>query len=292
MSYTSELKREMCTHEPHKNCCSKAYINGFLIAAATHAERHVTMRLSGKYLTDAFLVLLDRVLHATAEVTPCRGGGETNEISFVSNSAAKYLEEIENIAGSLLEFIRCKECRKWFLRGIFLSVGNLSDPEKGFRLDMTPRYHTESLVTCLTELDLKPLESVRRGKRLLYYRSGEIIGDFFAMMGEMETYFSLQDEFFKRELSNLTNRQNNCVVSNIMRSVTRSGELIDLLTRMKEQNKLSLLPDDLRATAELRLAYPDYTLSRLAAVSVPPLTKSGLNHRLNRILEIARKLDL
>ncbi len=291
MSYASELKRTMSEDVPQKNCCRKAYLDGFLITSATHIDRTVIVKLSGQATCEIFYDLLDKVLHTTWEAKLCRGGGQTYEIAFSSASAARYLEELDTTANTAALSLRCNECRKWFLRGIFLSAGNPSDPAQEFRLDITPRYHLAEIAEYLTSVGLKPLLTVRRGKQIMYYHSGEPIGDLFAMMGETEVYFSLQDEFFKRELSNLTNRQNNCTVSNIMRSVQQSGELIDCLTYMKEQNKLSLLPDDLRSTAELRLAHPDYTLSQLAAVSVPPLTKSGLYHRFNRILEIARKLD-
>ncbi len=292
MSYASDLKQTMCEREPQKNCCRKAYLNGFLITSAQHAERDITMRLSGRDIISLFVDLAEKILHAEVSMKACRGGGETFELSFSSSSASRYLEDLQNCDSVGAVSLRCEECRKWFLRGIFLSVGKPSDPAQDFRLDITPRFHIAEIAEYLTSVGLKPLVSDRRGKQILFYRSGELIGDFYAMMGETEAYFSLQDEFFKKELSNLTNRQNNCVVSNIMRSVKGSGVLIDLLTRMKQNNKLSLLPEDLKTTAELRLAYPDYTLPQLAAVSVPPLTKSGLNHRLKRILDIARKLDM
>ncbi len=291
MSYAQDLKHAMSEREPQKNCCRKAYLNGFLISSACAEERNVIVRLSGSHIVEVFQSLVEKVLHTTCLITPCRGGGETYEICFTSSSASKYLQELEENEDVATLSLRCEECKKWFLRGLFLASGKVLDPEVDFRMELTPRYHLARIAEYLTSVKLKPLLTTRRGTQILFFRRGELIGDFFGMMGEMEIYFSFQDAFFKKELGNLTNRQNNCMVSNIMRSVKGSGELIDLLTRMKAQNKLSLLPDDLRSTAELRLAYPDYTLPRLASVSVPPLTKSGLNHRLTRILEIARKLD-
>ncbi len=292
MSYATALKSAMCQREPEKNCCRRAYLNGFLITNASHTEKNISVKLSGGEVRNAFLTQMERQFHVVAQTVPCRGGGDTCEISFASTSASSFLDAIDRGEEIEVVTLRCKECRKWFLRGIFLSCGNPSDPGNSFRLDLTPRYRVPEIAEYLTSIGLKPLVATRRAKQILFYRSGEIIGDMYGMMGENEAYFELQNEFFKKELNNLTNRQNNCMISNIMRSVKRGGELIDLLTRMKEQNKLSLLPPDLKSTAELRLSYPDYTLPQLAAVSVPPLTKSGLNHRLRRILEIARKLDL
>ncbi len=292
MSYATDVKQTLCASEPQKNCCRKAYLNGFLITSATHEEKHVTVRLSGVECRQVFMGLLDKVLHTEGQMRACRGGGETYDITFVSSSAARYLNEIDENSSIKEASLRCEECKKWFLRGIFLSSASLTDPAKAFRLDLTPRCHLLKIAEYLASLGLAPLLSERRGKQILFYRKGEVIGDFFGMMGEMDVYFALQDEFFKRELGNLTNRQNNCTFGNLLRSVESSGELLDLLNRMKAKGLLSLLPDDLKITAELRLAYPEYTLTRLAAASVPPLTKSGLNHRLNRILEFARKLDL
>jgi hypothetical protein len=107
----------------------------------------------------------------------------------------------------------------------------------------------------------------------------------------MNVYFNLQNEYLKRELNNLTNRQNNCTIRNIKRTVESHEELMRELHRMKDQNQLSVLPDELKATAELCLEFEGYPLSQLAKLSVPPITKSGLNHRLQKIKEISENLN-
>ncbi len=292
MSYATELKASMLQREPKKNCCRKAYLNGFLFTSATCQGRAVAVAISGKEIQKAFASLIELVLHTSCTMQNCRGGGETVCMHFDSSSASKYIEDLEERCDLAALSCRCDECRRWFLRGMFLACGNPSDPKNSFRIDLTPHYRADMLASYLSDIGLAPLTGMRRTKKFLYYRSGEKIGDLYALLGETDAYFEIQNEFVKKEINNLTNRQNNCVVSNIGRSIERSGELIDLLERMKRQNKLSLLPDDLKHTAELRLAYQDYTLPQLAAISVPPLTKSGLNHRLKRILDIARKLDL
>ena len=105
----------------------------------------------------------------------------------------------------------------------------------------------------------------------------------------MDTYFEIQNEYLRRELNNLTNRQNNVTVRNIERSVESTAEQVQLILQLKEQHLFSLLPEELIATAELRLAYADYSLSQLAAVAVPAISKSGLNHRLKKITEFAKQ---
>jgi DNA-binding protein WhiA len=94
----------------------------------------------------------------------------------------------------------------------------------------------------------------------------------------------------EKDLKNTANRQSNCELYNIQKTVTASGRVLNAINALKDANLLSTLPEELENTAQLRLKYPDYSLARLASVFTPPISKPGLSHRLNKIVEFAEKV--
>ena len=288
MSFAAGLRTKLCQLQPQKLCCRKALINGFLYTSGRVFDDGVSVSITGAvqpYLTD----LLVQAYNVQPVVSARRGGGGAVDVYFKSKSAQKYIQDMEELHQSPRVGEKCSECGMYFLRGVYLACGYPSDPAKEFRMDFMPRYRAEELAEYFDEIGIAGHTTTRNGRKIIYFRSGERIGDVFAHLGLTDVYFEIQNEYFRRELNNLTNRQNNVTLRNIERSVESTGEQVRLIRRLKEEHLLSLLPEELIATAELRLAYEDYSLAQLAAVAVPAITKSGLNHRLKKIVEFARQ---
>ena len=117
-----------------------------------------------------------------------------------------------------------------------------------------------------------------------------MLEDFFALIGINNAAFALMNAQIEGELRNNANRIFNCDTNNIDKSVRESHRQIVAITRLEEANLLSSLPEELEKTARLRLLHKDLSLAQLAAVSVPAISKPGLSHRLNKIIEIADRL--
>ncbi len=292
MSYAKQMKQALIQQPPQKPCCRKALINGFLYVTASLRGQEICALLSGKETVSYFTELVAAVYHTEPHIESRRGGGGAVTVLFHAPSALKFVQKLSDCGTDLPLFHRCDECQTHFLRGVFLACAHPSDPNKEFRLDLTPSYRAVPLAAYLSSLGLPPHQTLRGERELLYYRSADAVSDFFGRMDMMDAYFQLQNEYLKKDLNNLANRQSNCTIHNIGRSVESTAEQVRLIRRMKEQNKLSLLPEELKATAELRLMYDNYSLSQLVGVAVPPISKSGLNHRLQKIMEIAQKTDL
>ncbi len=285
MSYGSEIKLRLCSEIPKKPCCRKAFLLGALFVSATCEDGILQMPLSGDATLKTLIELVSEVYHAECQVTPRRGAGGVT-LCFSSPSALRFLSCLEE-GGDVNEQLRCQECHTYFLRGVFLLCAYPQDPNSGFRFDFMPHCRVEMLEKYLSDRALPPKRSIRGGRALLYYRSAEGVGNILALMGLTDMYFDLQDTYVRGSISNLTNRQNNCSFRNISRSVDRLSQHREIIRRMKDLGKFSLLSDELRLTADLILENAEATLSGLARLSVPPLTKSGLNNRLKRILKIA-----
>lgn len=180
-------------------------------------------------------------------------------------------------------------CKRAFIRGAFLSAGSMSDPNKSYHFEVVCERKEQALQ--LKELmqdfecDAKIVE--RKGHYVVYLKEGEQIVD---MLNVMEAYVSLmnlENVRILKEMRNSLNRQVNCETANIKKTVSAAVKQIDDIVRIRDTIGFNELPDHLRQMAELRLEYPDTPLKELGTLMDPPVGKSGVNHRLRKLSEIA-----
>ena len=124
---------------------------------------------------------------------------------------------------------------------------------------------------------------------MIYYKKNSDIADFLAYIGANSAGFDYINESIIRENRGLANRAVNCDTANIKKTVSAAAEVMSAVEYLKNNGLLKDLPEDMKKTADLRLENPQASLAELAELSVPKLTKSGINHRLKRIVEIADK---
>ncbi len=180
-------------------------------------------------------------------------------------------------------------CKRAFIRGAFLSAGSMSDPNKSYHFEVVCEKEEQALQ--LRELmqdfacDAKIVE--RKGHYVVYLKEGAQIVD---MLNVMEAYVSLmnlENVRIIKEMRNSLNRQVNCETANIKKTVSAAVKQIDDIVLIHDTIGFEKLPDHLRQMAELRLEYPDTPLKELGTLMDPPVGKSGVNHRLRRLSEIA-----
>ena len=185
----------------------------------------------------------------------------------------------------------CEGCRAAFLRGAFLSTGTLSDPHRSTHLEFllrNPR-RAELLAAFLTSCGYPP-GVIRRGTGVgLYYKNGTAAEDLAALAGAGRTAMEMMNARIEREIRNQENRATNCVAKNIEKSVSASARQMAAIERLAVTGMLAQLPEPLRLTARLRAENPDASLEELRRLHSPPITKSGLNHRLQKLIEEAER---
>ena len=157
-------------------------------------------------------------------------------------------------------------------------------------LEFSPVNCCDKFKEALLEIGVDARAIQRGGRTDLYIKKSAIIEDFFAFIGLNSAAFAFMNATIESEFRNNTNRIVNCETNNISKSVTASHKQISVIEELEKANLLSSLPEELEATARLRIKYRDLSLSQLAAVSVPAISKSGLSHRLKKITEMAEKL--
>ena len=294
MSFAETLRKELAAVPVKRPCCRKSMIAGFLPGAAETGEALVWRLRSGS-VAKALCELL-RQQYGVEAVRSREGKcGRVYEIVSASSPALRKLYRKIRDAQDLPEYANspCETCRSVFLRGMFLSVGTVNDPYAAAHLEFlySDEQSAESATAFLSEIGYDP-RFVKRSHGIgLYYKGYGIVEDLIALMGSHQAVFRIMDRRIEREIRNNENRATNCDTRNISRTVAATGRQIEAIEKLSACGRLDSLPPELRTTAKLRLEYPEVSLKTLADLHNPPVTKSGLNHRLQKLLEEADSIN-
>ena len=182
--------------------------------------------------------------------------------------------------------------RRAFLRECFFSTGSVSDPMKSYHFEIVcdSKDQAEALMFLLREYELDAKITDRKGHLVVYLKEGEQIADTLALMGARGAVMTFQNARVEREVRGSINRRVNCETANIKKTVSASVRQIEDIRLIEEKRGLSSLPQNLRDIAMIRLEYPDTSLADLGGLLDPPVGKSGVNHRLRRIGDIAESI--
>lgn len=292
MSFSQQVKNELCKNALPA-CCFRARLYGIVLFAGTLSPSKVRLKTESAALLSHAFSLIQTVCGVTpAAEGPGRGGYYRLSVTepadverLCSALGIAFAGPARRIRYGLLEG-EC--CRAAFLGGVFLSCGSVTDPARSYHLEFeTPHFSlSDDLCALLADFGLTSKLSVRKSCRVLYYKESEQIEDLLTVLGAVGAAFALMDAKIVKDIRNNVNRLTNCETANISKTVEASGAQLASIRRVMERG-LGTLPDSLRKVAELRLANPDLSLSEIGKLLDPPLTKSGVSHRLKRIMEIA-----
>ncbi len=290
MSFCEEQKNEILTSQYKSLCCRRSLLCGVLAAKAVLDGGEVKIRMSDKNARRFLADLISEIFSKTPEELSDPSGGRGKILSFKSNSAVKYVLEIKNSSG-LMYNPKCGACRSAFLRGVFLSAGRVSEPERQYSLEFSfSEASAERFVSFFEELEIH-VKIAKRGKeKIVYVKDSTHIEDFFGLAAMNTTAFSIMNSKIKSELRNDANRIANCEMNNIDKAVNTAMRQIAVISALESAGLLGSLPDELALTARLRLEYNSLSLAQLAGKFTPSISKPGLSHRLKKIEEIGKRL--
>lgn len=296
MSFTSEVCTELLGVQQKKTCCRKAFLLGLLFSA--HIEENELV--SYFYQEETAGVAkdsLERIFHTEPTLSwIVRAGRKTLELRFRSAAIGDFLRKVDGGEGDLRSLVgfRCPACEGAFLRGVFLASGSVTDPRKAYHLEFS--IITEGRASLLSEALASFVGApgkARRGARVgLYYKGNATISDLLYLLGSSVKGFEVANACIERDIRNHEHRVTNCEASNILRSVGAAHKQILAIERLMEKGKLVSLSEELQQTAALRMENPSASLSELALLHTPPITKSGLNRRLTKLMEAVEEDDL
>lgn len=290
MSFSTEQKDLILSEHVRTSCCLKALFEGILFSSAYLKDDDVRLVIQKDlapyiqgYCSDLFSTSITSVER--------KAGGRKLEVSLHSSSSRKFLHSLSQ--GEVTPSTKCPICFSYFLKGIFLVCGMVSDPLVEFRLEFTLIQEESRLCAFVSLMNAYGIElkrANRHGQVVLYTKKSSSLEDFFALANMNQVAFTLMNAKIEHEIRNNANRISNCEMSNIEKAVTASSRHLSAIMELSSAGLLSSLPEELEQTAKLRLENPDLSVSQLASMMTPAITKSGMIHRLNRIMKIANEL--
>jgi len=205
--------------------------------------------------------------------------------------ALKVTEQRESGQTSGL-LVKSSCCKRAFLRGAYLAAGSMSDPNKSYHVEIVcpSEVQANQIMKMLQDFGLDAKTVLRKKYYVVYMKEGENIADFLNIIEAHKALMEFENLRILKEMRNSVNRRVNCETANITKTVTAATRQIEDIEYIRDHYGLRNLPENLRQIAEIRLEYPDAPLKELGSYLDPPVGKSGVNHRLRKISELADKI--
>ena len=284
MSFSSDVKEELAGVIPQARHCRIAELSAIMHLAGQIgvSEGDVTIGFNafGEALIKKGFTLLEITFNIGKSL-------KSSDPEF--DSLIRCLGDLNGPVDELILKNTC--CKRAFLRGAFLASGSVSDPDKGYHLEFVcaDSSKADQIVKLCGDFEINARKTLRRDETIVYVKEGEMIGELLNVMGAMNSYMEFENCRIYKDVSNTVNRRVNCETSNIRKTVTAASRQLDDIRFLEEHGFLDDLPEPLREAAYGRLEHPDATLAELGALMDPPVGKSGINHRLLRLSDIARQ---
>ena len=300
MSFSHSVKKELCsiiTDKDRKYCC----LYGMLLFCKNFTPDSITFQTENQLVCELFCRLADDVIGGRniVEVTETK---KKNDVTLYSLniSSEHFREEIiyryRISSRTLIHRIQRENIDNnsifAFIAGAFLSCGSITEPIKEYHLEFVVPYYdlTQDLMDLLTDVGINAKYTERKNMYVIYLKGSEAIEDLLTLMGATMSSIDLMNVKIYKDVRNKANRIANCDSANIERTLKASDKQIADIEYIADTIGLENLPADLINIAELRMEYPEMSLRELGENLDKPLGRSGANHRLKRISEIAEAL--
>lgn len=300
-SFSSAAKAEVCRYFPQSHCCALAECFGILLFCNTFRSDCVKIITESAEFSALLPKLFKKAFGFSFDVQ--NGEGSSGKFVFQVSDSQKLaaimdafgFDSQETLALHInLPVVESDCCKNAFLRGAFLSGGSVTDPTKGYHMELGTTHQSvagECYVIIQEIMGFAPKIASRGGSQVIYLKQSENISDFLTMLGAPVASMGIIEARLERELNNRVNRRCNCDDANITKVVEASQEHLNAIRILREKNMLDSLPDKLKQAAVVREANPEASLMELAGLIEPPISKPAMNHRLKRLVEMAREAD-
>ena len=305
ISFAARTKAELCRFPAGKECCKKAEAYGFFVFGKSFSPRGISVatesapaarraaqqiaETAGVIAQSSVGVLRRGVGQQMVTVSVEAGEECLRALSFFGHGAGEVTLHIQR---SNLEE-EC--CFSAFLRGAFLSCGTITQPEKDYHLEFSVPYKNlaRDLALLLEEtgLEIRPGVASRRGNYVVYVNGAEEVSDLLAYMGASGAALELIQAKMVKEVRNNVNRKMNFESANQDKTADAAARQVLAIQKIMEKGKFSSLPEELQELARLRCEFPEFSLRELGERLSPPISRSGVNHRLKKLLQIAEGME-
>lgn len=301
MSFSSSLKKEICLNRSFIYSRKEAVCFGLVLFGRSFDEKQMMLSTENRLISRLYSELLYELVHIKTSITATEQIlGENRKLFVVRvDSAEDRLEIIKYFAPIYKKLQCCKpetsegfEFLRGILCGAFLSCANISNPQKSYHLEFVVHNELahESICALLDKLEMAYKLTNRKSTDIIYVKSSEEIEDVLTMLGAGKSALEVMNVKVYKNMRNKVNRITNCETANIDRTVTASAIQLRQIRLIKETIGIEALPENLREIAAVRLENPDLSLTEIASLLKPPITRSGVHYRFKQLAAIADEL--
>ncbi len=295
MSFASEVREELCRVMPEKRCCKFAECYGVLMFCNTFSKNEIKIITESRTFAELLPRLFRRTFGLDFDQFPSLQ--QPGKLTFIIDDPEKlsyifsaYGQEHESLALHVnFAVLEDECCRQSFMRGAFLAGGSVTDPDKRYHLELVTSHQKvgDETYQLLLEMGFHPMDAQRSGSRILYFKRSDMIVDFLTAIGAPVCAMKIIEAKVEKELRNGVNRRCNCDTANLGKAVDAAQQQLTAIRKLRDSGKFDALPEKLRDAAQLREENPEATLSELAAMASPPLSKPAMSHRMRKLIELS-----
>ena len=299
LSFSASAKAEVCRNLPSKHCCCLAESFGVLLYGNQFSSDGVKIITESREFAYILPKIFKKAFGLTFDNFPSMES--PGKLVFQIWEEEK-LETIMNAFGFSMgdtlslhvnyPIVEEDCCKAAFLRGAFLAGGSVTDPEKGYHMELTTTHQAVARETevLLREVMGFPTKSAQRaGGQVLYFKQSEQISDVLSYLGAPVAAMGIMEARLEKELNNKVNRRCNCDDANTSKVVEAAQEQLRAIRAIQEAGLMEKLPAKLKQAALARLENPSASLSELAVMMDPPITKPAMNNRMKKLLLAAKE---
>lgn len=298
-TFSANTKTEICKLLPQKSCCALAQCFGILLFCNSFGTEGIRIITESREFAQILPKLFKKAFSVSFDQIPQEDNG--GKLVFLIHDPDK----LDTVLGSYgfsrkdtlsmhinLPILENDCCKVAFLRGAFLAGGSVTDPIKGYHLEITTTHKSvarEAHALVEEVLGFYPKSAQRGGGQVLYLKQSDYISDFLTYLGAPVAAMGIMEAKLEKELSNKVNRRCNCDDANTSKVVEAAQEQLSAIRILRERGALEHLSKKLYTAACARVKHPEASLTELAAMMEPPITKPAMNHRLKKLMELAKE---
>ena len=315
MSFSSDVKEELAKNLPKSKACRIAELAALIsmsgqVLAKGNDAFEIFLYTENASLARRFFYLTRKTFGLSPEIRIQTGGrkkGRTFCLAVLDHTQAyRVLQECRMPLLSRVweedsppeeiiispDLLREEESRRAFVRGAFIAVGSMSDPEKSYHLEFVclGMDMARTLQEILKDYGVETGIVERKRYFVLYMKDGDFLSETLSVMGATGSMMEFENIRIKKEMRGIINRKVNFEAANIQKAVTAAAQQVADIQYLEAHMDMQTLPEGLRQMASARVMYPDASLKELGDLMVPPVGKSGVNHRLRKLKELAEEL--
>jgi len=296
-SFSGNAKAEICRNIPSKHCCALAECFGILLFCNSFQRDHIRIitesrefaQILPKLFKKAFGVGFDQM---PSDLTTGKLNFQISDKEKIRSIMTCYGFDANDTLSLHINLPIVEEdcCKASFLKGAFLSGGSVTDPAKGYHMEFATTHSSvarecDSLLQ--ESMGFQPKYTVRGGNKVLYLKQSDLISDCLTYLGAHIAAMGIIEAKLEKELNNKVNRRCNCDDANTSKVVEAAQEQLSAIRVLRENGVYQNLPAKLQQAAAAREENPEASLTELAAMMQPPISKPAMNHRLQKLVQLS-----